>query len=97
MLDFKKQVFLKLLLKEPQTNYYNNQYCKTWCHYIKAGSEVDKLKEELKKINLQRSSINIFEIKRPELDAKLVADSIARQIEARRFLEELSKCQLHQL
>lgn len=49
----------------------------------KAGQEVDKLKEELKKITAKEVQINIFEIKRPELDAKLVADSIARQIEAR--------------
>ena len=49
----------------------------------KGGSEVDKLKEELKKLTSKEVQINIFEIKRPELDAKLVADSIARQIEAR--------------
>ena len=49
----------------------------------KAGQEVDKLKEELKKITGKEVQINIFEIKRPELDAKLVGSSIARQIEAR--------------
>lgn len=49
----------------------------------KAGSEVDKLKEELKKITNKEVQINIFEIKRPELDAQLVSDGIARQIEAR--------------
>ena len=49
----------------------------------KAGAEVDKLKEELKKLTNKEVQINIFEIKRPELDAKLVADSIARQVEAR--------------
>ena len=49
----------------------------------KGGSEVDKLKEELKKITSKDVQINIFEIKRPELDAQLVGDSIARQIEAR--------------
>ena len=49
----------------------------------KGGKEVDKLKEELKKITGKEVQINIFEIKRPELDAKLVADSIARQIEGR--------------
>jgi small subunit ribosomal protein S3 len=49
----------------------------------KGGSEVDKLKEELKKLTNKEVQINIFEIKRPELDAKLVADGIARQIEAR--------------
>lgn len=49
----------------------------------KGGQEVDKLKEELKKITNKEVQINIFEIKRPELDAKLVGDSIARQIEGR--------------
>ena len=49
----------------------------------KAGQEVDKLKEELKKITSKEIQINIFEIKRPELDAKLVGMSIARQIESR--------------
>jgi small subunit ribosomal protein S3 len=49
----------------------------------KGGQEVDKLKEELKNITRKEVQINIFEIKRPELDAKLVADSVARQIEAR--------------
>jgi len=49
----------------------------------KQGQEVDKLKEELKKLTKKEVQINIFEIKRPELDAKLVADSISRQIEGR--------------
>lgn len=49
----------------------------------KGGKEVDKLKEELKKITKKDVQINIFEIKRPELDARLVAESIARQIEGR--------------
>jgi small subunit ribosomal protein S3 len=49
----------------------------------KGGQEVDKLKEELKKITKKEVQINIFEIKRPEVDARLVADSIARQIEGR--------------
>ena len=49
----------------------------------KAGQEVDKLKEELRKITAKEVQINIFEIKRPELDAKLVGASVARQIESR--------------
>ena len=49
----------------------------------KGGQEVDKLKEELKKITDKEVQINIFEIKRPELDAYLVATSICRQIESR--------------
>ncbi len=49
----------------------------------KGGSEVDKLKEELKKLTNKEVQINISEIRRPELDAKLVASNIARQIEGR--------------
>lgn len=49
----------------------------------KGGTEVDKIKEELKKLTRKDVQINIFEIKRPELDAVLVAESIARQLEAR--------------
>ncbi|MDP3353078.1 MAG: 30S ribosomal protein S3 [Flavobacteriaceae bacterium] len=49
----------------------------------KGGQEVDKLKEELKKITGKEVQINIFEIKRPEVDAVIVAQSVARQIESR--------------
>ncbi len=49
----------------------------------KGGQEVDKLKEELKKITDKEVQINIYEIKRPEVDANLVAASVARQIENR--------------
>ena len=49
----------------------------------KGGQEVDKLKEELKKITSKEVQVNIYEIKRPELDAKLVARNVANQIEGR--------------
>ena len=49
----------------------------------KGGEEVDKLKQELKKITDKEVQINIFEIKRPELDAELVASNIARQLEGK--------------
>src|SRR5665647_500810 len=49
----------------------------------KGGQEVDKLKEELKKITKKEVQINIFEIKRPELDAQIVASNIARQVEGK--------------
>ena len=49
----------------------------------KGGQEVDKLKEELKKLTKKEIQINISEIKRPELDAVIVATSIAKQIEGR--------------
>ena len=50
----------------------------------KGGQEVDKLKEELKKLTKQEDvQINIFEVKRPELDATIVANKIARQLEGK--------------
>ncbi len=49
----------------------------------KGGQEVDKLKEELKKLTGKEIQINISEIKRPELDAFLVAQNVAKQIEGR--------------
>jgi len=47
------------------------------------GVEVDKLREELKKVTAKEVQINVEEIKRPELEARLVADNIARQLEAK--------------
>ena len=44
---------------------------------------VDKLKEELKKVTDKDIQINIFEVKRPELDAVIVANNIARQVEGK--------------
>ena len=49
----------------------------------KGGQEVDKLKEELKKITDKDVQINIFEIKKPDLDAEIVGNNIARQIEGK--------------
>jgi small subunit ribosomal protein S3 len=49
----------------------------------RGGTEVDKIKEELKKLTGKDVQINIFEIKRPEIDARLVGESIAQQLEAR--------------
>lgn len=49
----------------------------------KGGQDVDKLKEELKKITDKDVQINIFEVKRPDLDAVIVANNIARQLEGR--------------
>lgn len=49
----------------------------------KNGSEVEKLKEELKKVCNKDVQINIFEVKRPDVDANIVANNIARQVEGR--------------
>ena len=47
------------------------------------GAEVDKLRDELKRVTGKEIYININEIKRPELNAQLVADNISRQLEQR--------------
>lgn len=49
----------------------------------KGGQEVDKLKEELKKISDKEVQINIFEVKKPDLDATIVGNNVARQIEGK--------------
>jgi small subunit ribosomal protein S3 len=49
----------------------------------KGGQEVDKLREELRNLTGKDVQINIYEIKRPEMEARLVAENIANQLEAR--------------
>lgn len=49
----------------------------------RGGNEVDRLREELRKLTKNEVQINIVEIKRPELDAAIVGETIARQLEAR--------------
>ena len=49
----------------------------------RGGSEVDTIREELKKLSGKDIQINIVEIRKPELDANIVAESIAKQLEGR--------------
>ncbi len=49
----------------------------------KGGEEVDKIKGELKNLTNKDVQVNIYEVKRPELDAEIVANNIARQIEGK--------------
>jgi small subunit ribosomal protein S3 len=49
----------------------------------KGGQEVDRIREELKKLTGKEVQINIIEIRKPELDANIVGESIAKQLEAR--------------
>jgi small subunit ribosomal protein S3 len=46
----------------------------------KGGSEVDKLRDELGRLTTHEVAINVEEVKRPEVNAQLVADSIAHQL-----------------
>ena len=79
-----KEVFQKLLLKELlRGSPLPVHTARPGVVIGKGGSEVDKIKEELKKLTGKDVQINIFEIKRPELDAKLVGESIAQQLQAR--------------
>ncbi len=49
----------------------------------KGGEQIELLREELKKITNKEVQINVSEIKRPEMDASLVGQNIAQQLEAR--------------
>ena len=49
----------------------------------KGGGEVDRIKEEIKKLTKKDVQINIVEIRRPEVDAAIVGETIAKQLEAR--------------
>ncbi|MCA0389200.1 MAG: 30S ribosomal protein S3 [Bacteroidetes bacterium] len=49
----------------------------------KSGSEIQKLEEELKQITNKEVKVQVSEIKKPELDAYLVAENVARQLEGR--------------
>ncbi|HEY0304081.1 MAG TPA: 30S ribosomal protein S3 [Longimicrobiales bacterium] len=49
----------------------------------KQGAEVDKLRDELAHLTKSEVSINVEEVKRPELDAQLVADNIGHQLQQR--------------
>ena len=57
------------------------------------GAEVDKLRDELKTLTQKDVTLNIQEVKKPELDAQLVADNLARQFEQRvAFRRAIKKC-----
>ncbi len=49
----------------------------------KGGAEVDKLRKELERVTGKQLQINIVEVKRPEIDAQLVAENVAFQLERR--------------
>lgn len=49
----------------------------------KSGAEVEQIKKELKKLTGKEAQINVIEVRKPELDAKLVSDAIAQQLQAR--------------
>ena len=49
----------------------------------KGGKEIDQIREELRRLTDKDVQINIIEIRKPELDANIVAESVANQIEAR--------------
>ena len=49
----------------------------------KGGGEVDRIKEEIKKLTKKDVQINIVEIRRPEIDAAIVGETVCKQLEAR--------------
>ena len=57
----------------------------------KKGEEIEKIKKELKKIINQDVKLNVVEVKQPDLDAQLVADSVTQQLEKRIMFRKAMK------
>ena len=57
----------------------------------KKGSDIEKLKKQLSKLTGSEINLNIVETKKPELDAKVVADNVAMQIENRAATKRVMK------
>jgi len=61
----------------------------------KKGAEIEKLKKELEKVSTSEIIINILEVRKPEIDAQLVAENVAMQLERRvAFRRAMKKCVL---
>jgi len=59
----------------------------------KKGSEIEKLKKDLEKVSQSEIIINILEVRKPEVDAQLVAENVALQLERRvAFRRAMKKC-----
>ena len=92
--DLKIRKFLEKKLKDAGISTIeierNNKRCEVIIHTSrpgiiigKGGEEIENLKKEIKKLVNEDVQISIVDIKKPDLDAKIVADSIAQQIENR--------------
>lgn len=57
----------------------------------KQGGDIEKLKQQIEALTKAETSINIIEIRKPEIDSKLVADSIAQQLEKRIAFRKAAK------
>ncbi|MBU1150832.1 MAG: 30S ribosomal protein S3 [Proteobacteria bacterium] len=59
----------------------------------KKGSEIEKLKKDLEAITTSEVIINILEVRKPEIDAQLIAENVAQQLERRvAFRRAMKKC-----
>ena len=57
-----------------------NSYLKTRICYWKKGADIEKIKKNIQKITESEVAVNIKEIKKPELNANLVAENISQQL-----------------
>ena len=64
----------------------------------KKGSEIEKLRKDLEKVSQSEIIINILEVRKPEVDAQLVAENVALQLERRvAFRRAMKKCVMSSL
>lgn len=57
----------------------------------KKGSDIEKLKQQVETLTANEASVNIIEIRKPEIDACLIADNIAKQLEKRIAFRKAAK------
>jgi len=84
MKELKQAAVSKIVIERP------HKKCRVTIHSArpgvvigKKGADIEKLRTDIAKITASEVSLNIVEIRKPEIDAKLVADSIAQQLERR--------------
>ena len=84
MEDLKQAAVSKIVIERP------HKKCRVTIHSArpgvvigKKGADIEKLRSDLAKMTGSEVSLNIVEIRKPEIDAKLIADNIAQQLERR--------------
>ena len=84
MASLKQAAISKIVIERPHKKCRVNIYSARPGVVIgKKGADIDKLRKQVSKLTKSEVAINIVEVRKPEVDATLVADSIAQQLERR--------------
>ena len=86
--ELKTAAISKVVGKACKKGNNNNSHSKTWSCNRKKGTDIEKIKSKVSKLTSGEVQLNIVEVRKPEIDAQLIADNIAEQLERRASLEE---------